>query len=56
VEVNYKASIVALRVAESREGIRYLGAQLGHPVTGDIHSVTWSSRLGVPRKIDDLSA
>jgi hypothetical protein len=45
---------MALRAEESKKRIRYLGAQQGHPVTGDINSVTWTSKLGVRRKVYDL--
>jgi hypothetical protein len=33
-EGKLECPIVALNVAKSRKGIQYLGAQLGHPVTG----------------------
>jgi hypothetical protein len=57
VEVGYNNSIIALHVVEDDEkepGVRwYNWATLS---LGDIHTGTWSSRLGVGHKTDDLAA
>jgi hypothetical protein len=56
VEAGSNTSTAALRVVEGEEkGTRCLGVQLDHPVTEDINTETWSSRLGVGREADDLA-
>jgi hypothetical protein len=45
-----------LRVVEGgEEGTLCLEIYLSSPVTGYINTETWSSRLGVGRKADDLA-
>jgi hypothetical protein len=57
VEVGSNTSTVALRIVEGHEnGTRYLGVYNWAILSlGDINRGTWSSRLGVSRKVDDLA-
>jgi hypothetical protein len=56
MEVGYNTSTVAQRVVEDdKKGTRCLEVYNRATLSlGDIHAWTWTSRLGVGRKADDL--